>query len=233
MYGFRMPQRQSLAAPGAHFLTASRAFLPHRQRAAQPPSTAATHPHSPTHVLRAVLSAQSPRLRDFTHWGPSLRRCVDRPHRRAARGSFRGGGGGALAPAADCRACCDPPPPGPARPCIPLWAPEPALEALGSVPLTRGAGGEEHHRPLRGLGRRHGAADTEAAPLEGGGGGGCHEGLVSVPVGTPGCTHGFSDRLATSVCQLRHDQMEQGPTEQRTGRSTFVLSSGGAGGRYY
>ena len=37
--------------------------------------------------------------------------------------------------------------------------------------------------------------------------------------------------LATSVCQPRHDQMEQGPTEPHAGRSTFLLSSGGAGGR--
>ena len=37
-------------------------------------------------------------------------------------------------------------------------------------------------------------------------------------------------RLATSVCRLRHDQMEQGPTEPHAGRSTFLLSSGGAGG---
>ena len=42
-----------------------------------------------------------------------------------------------------------------------------------------------------------------------------------------------SSRLATSVCQLRHDQMEQGPTEPHAGRSTFLLSSGGAGGGYY
>jgi len=40
-------------------------------------------------------------------------------------------------------------------------------------------------------------------------------------------------RLGTSVCQLRHDQMEQGPTEPHAGRSTFLLSSGGAGGGYY
>ena len=36
-------------------------------------------------------------------------------------------------------------------------------------------------------------------------------------------------RLATSVRQLRHDQMEQGPTELHAGRSTFLLSLGGAG----
>ena len=40
-------------------------------------------------------------------------------------------------------------------------------------------------------------------------------------------------RLATSVCQLRHDRMGQGPTEPHAGRSTFLLSSGGAGGGYY
>ena len=40
-------------------------------------------------------------------------------------------------------------------------------------------------------------------------------------------------RLATSICQLRHDRMEQGPTEPHAGRSTFLLSSGGAGGGYY
>ena len=39
-------------------------------------------------------------------------------------------------------------------------------------------------------------------------------------------------RLATSVCRLRRDQMEQGPTEPHAGRSTFLLSSGGAGGGY-
>ena len=40
-------------------------------------------------------------------------------------------------------------------------------------------------------------------------------------------------RLATSVHQRRHNQMEQGPTEPHAGRSTFLLSSGGAGGGYY
>ena len=39
-------------------------------------------------------------------------------------------------------------------------------------------------------------------------------------------------RLATIVCQLRHDPMEQGPTEPHAGRRTFLLSSGGAGGGY-
>ena len=39
-------------------------------------------------------------------------------------------------------------------------------------------------------------------------------------------------RRATS-CQLRHDRMEQGPTESHAGRSTFLLSSGGGGGGYY
>ena len=36
-------------------------------------------------------------------------------------------------------------------------------------------------------------------------------------------------RLATGVCQVRHDRMGQGPTESHAGRSTFLLSSGGAG----
>ena len=40
-------------------------------------------------------------------------------------------------------------------------------------------------------------------------------------------------RLATNICQPRHDPMEQGPTEPHAGRSTFLLSSGGAGGGYY
>ena len=41
---------------------------------------------------------------------------------------------------------------------------------------------------------------------------------------------GQQTRPATSVCQLRHDRMEQGPTEPHAGRGTFLLSSGGAGG---
>ena len=40
-------------------------------------------------------------------------------------------------------------------------------------------------------------------------------------------------RLATSVYRLRHDPMEQGPTEPHAERGTFLLSSGGAGGGYY
>ena len=40
-------------------------------------------------------------------------------------------------------------------------------------------------------------------------------------------------RLATSVCRPRPDPMEQGPTEPHAGRSTFLLSCGGAGGGYY
>ena len=43
--------------------------------------------------------------------------------------------------------------------------------------------------------------------------------------------HKGTTRLATGVCRLRHDRMEHGPTEPRAGRSTFLLSSGGAGGR--
>ena len=38
---------------------------------------------------------------------------------------------------------------------------------------------------------------------------------------------------ATSICRLRQYQVEQGPTEPHAGHSTFLLSSGGAGGRYY
>ena len=41
---------------------------------------------------------------------------------------------------------------------------------------------------------------------------------------------GTPTRLATSTCRLRHDRMEQGPTEPQAGRSTFLLSSGGGGG---
>ena len=41
------------------------------------------------------------------------------------------------------------------------------------------------------------------------------------------------NRHAASVRPLRHDQMEQGPTEPHAGRGTFVLSSGGAGSGYY
>ena len=33
------------------------------------------------------------------------------------------------------------------------------------------------------------------------------------------------------VCQLRHNRMEQGPTEPHAGHSTFLLSCGGVGGR--
>jgi len=42
---------------------------------------------------------------------------------------------------------------------------------------------------------------------------------------------GDATRLATSVCRLRRDRMGQGPTVPHAGRSTFLLSSGGAGGR--
>ena len=50
----------------------------------------------------------------------------------------------------------------------------------------------------------------------------------------PECRIGrLPTRLATSICRLRHDQMEQGPTEPHAGRSAFLLSSGGAGGGYY
>ena len=67
---------------------------------------------------------------------------------------------------------------------------------------------------------------------------GCRRSAVSVGWCTRGrCvqrdTHPHTHRPATSVCRLPHDPMEQGPTEPRTGRSTFLLSSGGAGGGYY
>ena len=44
---------------------------------------------------------------------------------------------------------------------------------------------------------------------------------------------GVHPRPATSIRQPRHHQMEQGPTEPHAGRSTFLPSSGGAGGGYY
>ena len=47
---------------------------------------------------------------------------------------------------------------------------------------------------------------------------------------TPPCS---GTRLGTSVCRLRHNQMEQGPTEPHAGCSTFLLSSSGRGGEYY
>ena len=37
--------------------------------------------------------------------------------------------------------------------------------------------------------------------------------------------------LAAGVCRLGHDRMGQGPTGPHAGRSTFLLSSGGARGR--
>ena len=40
-------------------------------------------------------------------------------------------------------------------------------------------------------------------------------------------------RLATSVRQVTRDQMDPGPTELDTGRSWFLLSSGGDISRYY
>ena len=73
---------------------------------------------------------------------------------------------------------------------------------------------------------------------------GCGRGRLHgiVPQEGPGRLHGrpdpigrhaFTTRLATRVCRLRHDQMGQGPIEPRDGHSTFLLSSGGAGGGYY
>ena len=37
--------------------------------------------------------------------------------------------------------------------------------------------------------------------------------------------------LANGICPLQHDQMEQDPTEPHAGRSTFLLSVGGAEGQ--
>ena len=39
--------------------------------------------------------------------------------------------------------------------------------------------------------------------------------------------------LPLASAGLRHDRMGQGPTEPHAGRSTFLLSSGGAGGGSY
>ena len=48
----------------------------------------------------------------------------------------------------------------------------------------------------------------------------------------PFLAHNFwvPDGLANSLCQHRHDQLEQGATEPHAGRSMFLLSSGDAGG---
>ena len=42
-------------------------------------------------------------------------------------------------------------------------------------------------------------------------------------------------RRAARICQLRHDQVGQGPTEPHADyvADTFLLSSGGVGGEYY
>ena len=40
-------------------------------------------------------------------------------------------------------------------------------------------------------------------------------------------------RFATGICQLRYEGVEHGPTEPNSGRGTFLLSSGDAGGGYY
>ena len=50
------------------------------------------------------------------------------------------------------------------------------------------------------------------------------------PVLQPPKSRSSTCRVATSICQPRHDQMDQGPAEPHPGRSTFLLSSGGAGG---
>ena len=57
---------------------------------------------------------------------------------------------------------------------------------------------------------------------------------VRQPITANGQAHPeVGTRFATGVCQLRDDRIEQGPTEPHTGRSTFLLSSGGAGGGHY
>ena len=53
----------------------------------------------------------------------------------------------------------------------------------------------------------------------------------SSPRASPTHFNAVPTRLATSIGQLRHDPMEQGPTEPHAGCGTFLLSSGGAGGR--
>ena len=70
---------------------------------------------------------------------------------------------------------------------------------------------------------------------DGGGGGGAQGDVVADITRSedqlnlmPG--NAVATRLATRVCRLIRDRMERGPTEPHAGRSTFLLSSGGAGG---
>ena len=57
---------------------------------------------------------------------------------------------------------------------------------------------------------------------------------VLLQVGRGGAAGGREgNRLATSICRLRYDQAEQGPTKPHAGRSTFLPSSGGAWGGSY
>ena len=72
-------------------------------------------------------------------------------------------------------------------------------------------------------------------PVYGGGagGGGANAQRGCIALGRPAPMSWAPTRLATSVCQLRDDRLEQGPTEPHAGRSTFLLSSGGAEGGYY
>ena len=53
---------------------------------------------------------------------------------------------------------------------------------------------------------------------------------VSVKCSTERSRHWVLFRLATSVCQLRHDQMEQDCTGPHTGHRTYMLRFGGAEG---
>ena len=45
------------------------------------------------------------------------------------------------------------------------------------------------------------------------------------------CARDLGPGLPPAFAKPRHDQMEQGPTEPHAGRGTFLLSSGGVGGR--
>ena len=51
--------------------------------------------------------------------------------------------------------------------------------------------------------------------------------------GEPTTVNALVPDFAASVCPLRHDRTEQGPTEPHAGRGTFLPSSGGACGGSY
>ena len=52
---------------------------------------------------------------------------------------------------------------------------------------------------------------------------------ATADVGSVTQGQGIPNRLATSICQLRYERVEHGPTEPHAGRGTFLLSSGDAG----